>query len=165
MTTLKPNLALLTGPLVALMLLGAPGVQDAEAQVAVGPQASWGSEADFGVGGRALINIPNVNLETVLSAELFFPDGDVDWLDFNANVFYHFHLPDTHSVVPYAGAGLNVARLSFNGSETEAGLNIGGGIRFPAGGMTPFIDARFVFSDADQFVISAGLLFGPTSFR
>jgi hypothetical protein len=159
----KRHLALLAAPLTALFLLTGPAAQQLDAQVALGPQGNWGSEADFGVGGRVLVNIPNVNLEFVGSADMFFPEGDVDWLDLNANLFYHIHLVDT-PVIPYLGGGLNVARLSNGVSTTEAGLNLGGGLRFPGASLTPFVEARAVISDADQFVLTAGILFGPTRF-
>lgn len=164
MDSMKRLLPLFVAPIAALLLLAGPTTQEAQAQAAFGGQGSWGSEADFGVGARALVNIPNVNLEFVGSAEVFFPDGDVDWFDFNANVFYHFHLPDAPSLMPYLGGGLNVARISNAASTTEAGLNLGGGIRFPGATVTPFIEGRGVISDLDQFVVTVGLLFGPTRF-
>jgi hypothetical protein len=151
--------------LAAFVLLGSP-TERAYAQTAFGVQGSWGSEADVGVGGRLLINIPNVNLEAVASADVFFPGGGVNWVDLNGNVFYHFHLPGSPSVMPYLGGGLNIALISANGSSTEAGLNLGGGVRFPRPGVTPFIEGRAVIaSDADQAVLTIGLLFGPTAFR
>lgn len=162
---LKRTFLLLAAPLTALVLLAGPSAGEATAQTAFGVQGNWGSEADFGVGGRVLANIPNVDLEGVGSVDLFFPGNEVNWLDVNANVFYHFHLDDSPSVVPYAGGGLNIARISVgDASTTETGLNIGGGVRFPSPGVTPFLEARAVVSDADQFVITGGVLFGPTSF-
>jgi hypothetical protein len=158
--------SLLLFPTILLLMHLGPQASEAEAQVALGGQGSWGSEADFGVGGRALVNVPGWNLEGVGSVDFFFPDGDVDWIDINANLFYHFHLPDSPSVIPYVGGGLNLARLSVgDASTTEAGLNLGGGIRFPGPTVTPFLELRGVVSDADQFVITGGILFGPTRFR
>lgn len=148
-----------------LVILLAIPAQPLHGQAAFGVQGNWGSEADFGVGGRLLVNIPNVNLEAVLSADVFFPDADVDWLEFNGNIFYHFHAPGAANVLPYVGGGLNVTRLSANGSTTETGLNLAGGVRFPRAGVTPFLEARGVISDADQLVLTFGLLFGQTSFR
>lgn len=151
-----------TGVVLGLLVFPA---QQLHGQAAFGLQGNWGSEADFGVGGRVLLNIPNVNLEAVLSADVFFPDADVDWLEFNGNIFYHFHAPGAANVLPYAGGGLNITRISGNGSTTETGLNLAGGVRFPRPGITPFLEARAVISDADQIVLTFGLLFGPTSFR
>jgi hypothetical protein len=159
----KTTLVSVAGFALALFLVGTPA-QPLHGQAAFGVQGNYGTEADLGVGGRLLMNIPNTNLEAVVSADVFFPDG-VDWLEFNGNIFYHFHMPDAPSVLPYLGGGLNLARISGNGSTTEAGLNLGGGIRFPRPGVTPFIEGRAVISDADQFVITFGLLFGPTAFR
>jgi len=139
--------------------------QPLQAQTAFGVQGNWGSEADFGVGARLLANIPNVNLEAVVSADIFFPDNDFDWLEFNGNLFYHFHAPGAANVLPYLGGGLNVTRISNGGSTTETGLNLGGGVRFPRPGITPFLEARAVLSDADQLVLTFGVLFGPTAFR
>jgi hypothetical protein len=150
--------------LLALLLLAGPAAPEANAQTVFGLQGNYGSEADLGIGARALLNIPDVNLEAVGSFDVFFPDGDVDWFDFNANLFYHFHLPD-HPILPYLGGGLNVARLSNDASHTEAGLNLGGGVRFPRPGLTPFLEVRTVISDLDQVVITGGILFGTARFH
>lgn len=165
MTKVKSIVSILTCVSASMLMLSGPVTQGAAGQMALGPQGSWGNESDLGVGGRVLLNISDTNLETVGSVDVFFPDGDVDWLDINANIFYHFHLADSPSVVPYAGGGLNLARLSNGGSNTEAGLNLGGGLRFPGASVTPFVELRAVVSDADQLVITGGFLFGPTQFR
>jgi hypothetical protein len=166
MRTHRTSIASCLAPLTALLLWVAIPAEEAQAQVAFGPQVNWGSEADFGIGGRLLTNLGGSNFELAGSVDAFFPSGDVDWLEFNANLFYHFHLPDSHSVLPYAGGGLNIVNLSAGGdSNTETGLNLGGGLRFPRAGATPFIEARGVISDVDQFVVTGGFLFGPTSFR
>ena len=136
------------------------GAAPAAAQVYGGAQALWGSDSDFGVGGTLLANIENANLEFAGSFNLFFPDGDDDFWETNANVFYHFHLSGTPSVLPYLGGGLNISRLSNGSADTEAGLNLGGGIRFPMAGVSPFIEARAVISDHDQAVLAFGLIFG-----
>ncbi|MEX2527929.1 MAG: hypothetical protein WEA09_09870 [Gemmatimonadota bacterium] len=151
--------------LATLLLLLGPSVQDANAQVALGVQGNWGSEADLGVGARLLTNLGGSNFETVASVDRFFPDNNLNWWDFNANLFYHFHLANTHTVLPYLGGGLNVARLSSgNSANNEAGLNLAGGIRFP-GSISPFVEVRAVVSGAEQIVITGGLLFGRTGFH
>ncbi len=128
-------------------------------QVYVGAQGSWGSETDFGVGGRVLGNIEDANLEAVGSFDVYFPDGGSFWT-VNANLFYHFHLEENPSVLPYLGGGLNIATVSNGDSQTEAGLNLGGGIRFPLDNVSPFIEAKTVLSDVDQSVLSFGVIFG-----
>jgi len=147
---------------LGLAFAGMPG--KVEAQVALGIQGNWASEAELGVGARVLANVGGSNFEVVGSGDVFFPDSDIDWLDINANLFYHFHLPDSPSVMPYVGGGVNFARISGNGSTTETGMNLGGGIRFPSQ-VTPFIEFRAVIGGAEQFVVTGGLLWGPTRFR
>ncbi len=150
------------GIAAAALLLQPPA---ADAQVYGGVQANWGSEFDFGVGGRVLGNVESANLELVGDFNLFFPDGDVDFWEANGNVFYHFHLPESPQVLPYVGGGLNVSRVSTNGADnTEAGLNLGGGIRFPLENVSPFIEGRAVISDHDQAVLTIGLIFGHAHF-
>lgn len=136
----------------------------ASAQVYGGVQGVWGSDFDAGVGGRVLGNVEDANLELVGSFNLFFPDGNVDFWDANANVFYHFHLPESPRVLPYLGGGLNVSRISNGGESTEAGLNLGGGIRFPLENVSPFVEGRAVLGDHDQAVLTIGLMFGHAHF-
>ncbi|MDX1396194.1 MAG: hypothetical protein R3195_17570 [Gemmatimonadota bacterium] len=140
------------------LLMG--GAAPAAAQVYGGTQLLWGSDTDLGIGGTLLANIENANLEFAGSFNLFFPDGDEDFWEANANMFYHFHLSDTRSVLPYLGGGLNLSHLSNGSDNTEAGLNLGGGVRFPMAGVSPFIEARAVISDHDQAVLAFGLIFG-----
>lgn len=136
------------------------GAGSADAQVYVGPQVSLASETDLGVGGRLLANIEDANLEFVGSADLYFPDGPTDYWELNGNLFYHFHLPETPSVLPYLGGGLNVANISNGATDTETGLNLGGGLRFPLDDVSPYVEARTVVGDADQSVLTIGLLLG-----
>lgn len=68
------------------------------------------------------------------------------------------------SLRPYLGAGLSFARISFDGpaggSNTEAGLALLGGLRFPMGNLSGFTEARITVHDADQLTLAFGLLFG-----
>lgn len=146
---------------VAAGLLLAGG-QTADAQVYVGPQVNLATDTDFGVGGRVLANIEQANLEFVGSADLYFPDGPTDYWEANGNLFYHFHLPENPSVLPYLGGGLNLATFSNGDTRTEAGLNLGGGVRFPLEDISPYVEGRGVVGNdaSEQFVFTFGILFG-----
>lgn len=161
--------ALSTGALVALV-----GAADLQGQVAFGAQANWGSEADFGVGGRILLDLGEAvpGLGFAGDFNYFFPDdaddADFDWWEINGNGHYAFQIEDA-SVAPYLLGGLNITRIDFDeevpgfdfsASTTEVGLNLGGGIKFPGGSITPFVEGRAVISDADQVVVTGGILFG-----
>lgn len=142
---------------VGALLLAPPA---SEAQLHVGGQGSWGSETDLGVGARLLANVESANLEIVGSGNLFFPDGNIDYWEVNGNLFYHFHLEENPRVLPYVGGGLNISRVSNGFDNTEAGLNLGGGVRFPLENVSPFAELRTVLSDQDQTVFTIGLIFG-----
>ena len=170
MRSLGPkSTALLVAGLLAFsgLIVPAPTAVQAQ-QLTAGVNGSWSSEVDLGLGGRLNWNIPDVDLEGVASVDVYAPDpGDFgDFWEINANLFYHFHLPDTRSVLPYAGGGLNIAKVDVGPrDDTELGLNLGGGIKFPTENLTPFVEGRGVLSDFDHFVLSFGVLFGNTGYR
>lgn len=143
---------------VLTLVLVLPGTADA--QFYVGPQLNVATETDVGVGARVLANVERMNLELVGSLDLYFPDGPTDFWELNANTFYHFHLPENPAVLPYLGGGLNVANISNGGDQTEVGVNLGGGVRFPFDNISPFIEGRTVISDLDQAVFTFGFLLG-----
>ena len=64
-------------------------------------------------------------------------------------------------MLPFALAGLNIARASAGDfSNTEIGLNVGGGIKFEAGAFQPLVGVRLELEGGDGFVI-----FGAVPFR
>jgi opacity protein-like surface antigen len=139
-------------------------------QVRFGAQASFGDDTDFGIGAR-LEYVPralfrNAPVLSAASFDWFFPDApagvDVQYWEINYNVYYLF---TADALRPYAGGGLNIAHASgsvagFGASDTQVGLNLGGGLRFrTAGRLTPFIEARVELSGGEQFVLTGGLVF------
>lgn len=143
--------------------------QEREGGVVFGAQGLWGSDTDFGLGGRVLGNIETLNLEAAGEFNLFFPDA-ADYWEINGFLFYHFHLPDTESVLPYFGGGIGIQTfepdVDGGDSETDFGVNAAAGIRFPTTtSVTPYVEGRAQISDIDQFVFTAGLLFGRAGFR
>lgn len=134
--------------------------REARAQVYLGPQVNLATDTDLGVGGRLLANIEDANLEFASSFDVFFPEGPADYWELNGNLFYHFHLPENPSVLPYLGGGLNVATFSNGDSNTETGLNLGGGARFPLENVSPYVEGRAVVGGVEQFVFTFGILLG-----
>jgi hypothetical protein len=145
---------------VALVgILAAPSV--VQAQVQVGPVAAFHDDVDFGIGGFVGIPVPslNPNLAIVPNFLIYFPDG-FDALEVNGDVVYSFAVSAESPVIPWAMAGLNFFRVSGGGfSNTDVGLNLGGGVDFRAGSMTPFAGAKFELHDGNGFVIFGGLGF------
>jgi hypothetical protein len=147
-----------------------------EAQVRFGAEGSYASDYDFGVGGRVELPIATGSeglLSTLFGVGSFvyyFPDCDsglaeVDCSLWELNAGGAVALPIAETVQPYAGAGVNVARVSVevgdvSTSSTETGVNLFGGVRLPMGNLTPFGEARIVLGGSEQFVLTIGALFG-----
>jgi hypothetical protein len=151
---------------VALVgMLGAPAI--VSAQATVGPLAAFHDDFDFGIGGFASIPVPSLdpNLSIVPSFVYFFPGDPLGFFEINGDVMYQFEVSDETPVLPFAFAGLNVARYSVDidglgsGSNTEIGLNLGGGIKFRAESLEPFAGAKFEIQDGSGFVIFGGVGF------
>lgn len=169
------KLVVLGGCLVFLL-----GAGDLAGQFRFGPQASYGTDSEIGVGGRAILGFPAIpGFGTIASFDYFFPnvpeggDESFDYWELNANLFYAFPVSDA-SVEPYFGAGLNLARALIseptNGdddSQTEVAFNLLAGIEFPMTGLSPFVEVRvelggdesFPVRGENQVVITGGLLF------
>lgn len=152
----------LFGGLALLLMVPATS----QAQVSFGPQVSYASEIEeIAVGARLQAGLPTLlsGLQLIGSADYYFEDcGDIDCstLDFNANVALPI-LPLPMMQV-YAGGGLNIIRVSVEDfSESETGINVLAGVKFPGTTIRPFAEARYTFGDFDRFTITGGLLFGP----
>jgi len=180
-----------TRAVMAAVIVGALGAATLEAQdVKIGAQVSLAQDTDFGIGPRIEIGLGQVvtGLAVVGSFDYFFPDSfeltipgqdapftaEVDYWEINANLIYGFTVADAPGVEPYFGAGLNFSRISGNftgpgteeeASETDAGINLVGGAKFPLTGITPFVEARLELKGddplgvEDQFVLTGGILF------
>ncbi|HSH45277.1 MAG TPA: hypothetical protein VK966_05450 [Longimicrobiales bacterium] len=165
--------AMMTG---LLLLAAAP----ASAQVGFGPQVSWADDMDLGVGARFTFPLTQVaspeedsplsDMLIIGSFDWFFPnddtaDVDVSYLEINANLAYPLELEELD---PYVGAGVNVARFSLSSdvagvpdtSDTEIGVNLLAGLNFFLGSFDAFTEARLELGGGEQFVLTAGLLFG-----
>jgi len=140
-------------------------------QVSLGPELSFGGDTDLGVGGRVVANVESLNhWDFVGTFDVWFPDdgpnNDISAWEANGNLAYNFLIQDT-SIFPYAGAGLNIFHVSVDNNEspgngfddTDLGLNLFGGIKFPASSVTPFVEVRAVLEGADQVAVTGGILF------
>jgi len=145
-------------------------------QYQVGPYLAFHDNADLGIGAFMGIPLPAIHedLSFVGNFGFFFPgdgnhdDVDHDYWEANADALFRFPLPDL-SFTPWVIAGLNIAHFSDDHrrgesgndsySDTEIGLNLGGGITFGDGPMSPFVGAKFELDGGDGAVIFGGLSF------
>jgi hypothetical protein len=145
-------------------LVVAPGL--ASAQVSLGPVLAYHDDFDFGIGAAIGLPIEQIHPQVDFLGDFvfFFPEADgLDYFEINGNLTYDFLVEDA-SVTPFALGGLSIARASVDtpfggGDETEFGLNLGGGIKFNAGTLTPAVGAKFEISGGEGFVIFGVLPF------
>lgn len=140
--------------------------------VTFGVQADFGTDTDFGIGGRVVFGLrslfPRAPLDGQVGFDYFFPDEppgvDLTYWEINGNVAYR--IPNvTGSVAPYVGGGLNIAHTSVDRplsrtSDTDVGLNLLGGTTFGTrGAVRPFAEMRVTVGGGDQLVITGGVRF------
>lgn len=119
---------------------------------------------DIGIGGNARVAIPDVPVDGDVAFTYFFADDPTSvWtLDFNA--LYPFPLEE-QTFLPYAGGGIALTNTSVevagqSASDTDAALNLVGGVEFDAGAVSPFLEVNVgVGGDVDRFGLSGGFLF------
>jgi len=165
------KLAIILG-IVGLVATGANPSQ----AVDVGGVVAWHDDFDLGIGARGVFPVDAISERVSGSGEFlfFFPDdggGSVDltYWEINGNLMYDFPMPSS-SLNPYAGAGLNVARVSISldlpdnpfisddsVGETEIGLNVFGGASLENNSsFTPFAEGRIELGGGEGFVLSLG---------
>lgn len=156
----------LTGlALVVAIAVLAP--HSAAAQTRFGMQVSVADDMDVGLGMRLRSDgrwmFPRSPVSTIVSFDVFFPGGDVTYFELNGNMVYNFN-PRASAVRPYVGSGLHIARIDrgdFPGSsDSELGLNVVGGLAFPAAGRAvPFVEVKLGIGGGEQLMLSGGFHF------
>lgn len=173
--------------LAASTLAAAPQVLSAQAKTSISiagglsaPVSSLGDLTDMGYNVAAGINLTPALSPIGLRFEGGYNgfnvsggDGDVRIISVTANAVFNLtKLPDS----PYLIGGLGYYNQQFTTgsnsfevqtSRSAAGVNIGGGLRFPLGGLSTFFEARYhvMFADANggassQFIpITFGIAF------
>ena len=161
---MKRWLALLAG---ATFLFVAIPADEAEAQVAFGPQLILFDLDELGIGARVDIGLGDTfGIEEGVFQNLFAslrgsylvdsPDGLTELVfDFNAAVPFDADMAFT----PYAGAGINHYRVSNGGSISFSGLNLLGGLEFDIG-IPAFLELQYSTTSVGYLSLSAGVLFG-----
>jgi hypothetical protein len=165
----------LSAVLLGSALLLAPSARlDAQVALSVSgglaaPVGDLGDYADLGYNVAAGLNFGGTRLPIGLRFEgalngfgLKDSDDDVRILDATANAVVNF---SQKADSPYliGGLGLYNSKFSSDDSENAIGVNIGGGLRFPLGGLSTFFEARYhaMLGDRDR---GANLQFIPITF-
>jgi opacity protein-like surface antigen len=173
------RLCSLAALLLALGLLG-PTTADAQTNVQLGPRLGI-PVGDVSDAGGDLFLGADARIETQALPVVINPSFDFYFMDdlraggrsvgqslftIDVNALYEFGV-DNQAFTPYAGGGLGITRYSIdadfrnsNTSDTDVGLNIVGGARFPLGSVQPFAQLNAAFGgDWDRLGITGGVLF------
>jgi hypothetical protein len=150
----------------------------ASAQLWFGGGLVYGAEIEnLGIqaNGHLVVNEEN-KLRIGADVTFFFPEKataagiEVKTNLFAINVNGHYMLVNAELLVLYAIGGLNLSFVTFdvdgpaselvflnNGSETELGLNIGGGVEYEVPFGRIFGELKYVLGGFDQLEIAAGV--------
>ncbi|MFI5371087.1 MAG: hypothetical protein ACHQ52_05970 [Candidatus Eisenbacteria bacterium] len=112
------------------------------------------------LGVHAEVTTRNAHLQMVPNMRYWSVDGISDVAP-NFDVAYHFQ-PDRH-MTPYLGGGLGVNFVHndrLDRSDTDLGINMIGGLRFPGDRNHYFLEGRFTASDVSQVSVQTGITFG-----
>jgi hypothetical protein len=137
-----------------------------QAQMTAGPALGYHTDAEsIGVGGFLSIPVPQLSpgFAIVPNFIWWFPDAG-SLFEVNGDVAYNFPVAADSPVAPFAFAGLNIMRASVDignqtFSNTDVGLNLGGGVQFNAGSLAPIAGAKFEIQDGTGFVIFGAIGF------
>lgn len=119
-------------------------------------------EPDAGDGGVALgahVEMESAGSHWHLQPNVFYWNGDpLSGFDGNLDALYHFGSQSQPS--PYLGGGFGFSMVEADGgdSETNPAANLIGGVMFPAGRNSMFIEGRYKISEVNQ----SSVLFGFT---
>ncbi len=143
----------------AALFLAASDMQ-AQDKTQFGVGLAYGSDSDVGFDVRILLPVGSIrNFAITPSLDYFLVDNGT-FFTLDGNINYTF-LPFSRGGGIYGLGGLDLAISKPKGfnSQTELGINLGGGIRGDAGPVTLFGELKFVLGDFDQVVLSGGLYF------
>jgi len=145
-----------------------------QAQMKAGAGLAFGTEAEsLGLTANFYSAFPSVENLSVGGDFIYFLSKEVDpfrnrkWFELNFNGQYEFY--SEQMINAYALGGLNIARQKFvysgigsspyfDNSKTRVGLNIGIGGEYTFNeSLLAFAEFKFVLSDFDQAVLSAGV--------
>ncbi|MDH3208243.1 MAG: hypothetical protein OEO79_16705 [Gemmatimonadota bacterium] len=152
----------LLGTVALVGMLMAPSA--VSAQTTIGGVLGYHDDFDaLGIGAYAAFALPQLheNISINPSFMYYFPDGFDAW-EVNGDLVYAFPVSADSPITPFALAGINIMRVSFDAgvfgsaSSTDVGLNLGGGVTFPMEGFTPFAGAKFEIQDGTGFLIFGG---------
>ena len=136
------------------LTVGGAGVLEAQRRAHFGARAGYDLDVDeFAMGAQVTVPVTR-RLDFYPSVDRYFIDPGSLW-SMNADVKVK---PTPRADWLYLGGGLNVMRRSVGPTDdTDAGFNMLLGVETQRGWIHPFADGRLTLSDANRFMVAAGL--------
>lgn len=160
-----------------LLAVALPMEAQAQTEIKVGPRLGvplgdisdmegnffFGADARIDSEGLPVVINPSIDYYLMDDRSTGFGDSVGQTLiTVDGNVLYEFDIEDS-SFIPFAGGGIAITRWSIDNEnisgDTDVGLNLVGGARFPLDSFEPFVQANFGLGDLDRFGLAGGLLF------
>ena len=149
--------AKLIAVLAVSVMLGASSVAHAQERSHLGPQLGYNFDAEAVVIGAQFSAPIGTHLEFYPSFNYFLVDVGTLWA---LNADLKFRVPAEGIDWLYFGGGVNLTGFSFSGSSnTEAGLNLLGGIESRRGNVHPFGEFRLTVGDGSSAQLVGGINF------
>lgn len=164
-----------------LVVSSSVATTEAQAQTRFGPEIVFANDLELGIGFRIMTDIDAFSDDEDSILQQLRGTGDfVYYLDpfsgcdncsaFEANANGSIPI-DLGEADVYAGAGLNITRISFDtgvdlpgfafdASSTRFGLNVLGGLNFDLGSFGAFAEAGLTLGGGEQFSIKSGIMLG-----
>lgn len=113
--------------------------------------ASGSVHAEFEQSGSHVHLLPNIGFWSV---------DRVSDVNPNLDLYYHFQPEGRMSPYLGGGVGLNVVHRSrIDQTNTDLGMNLVGGLRFPGASNHVFLEGRYTASDVSQVSLLTGITF------
>lgn len=157
-------------PVVFCLLALALSPAALHAQFSLGFQGGWSTRTDWGIGGRATMDLSPKGTPVAIygTYDYFWPGGTTlvegEYWEFNLNLAFvqGIYRPEAQS---YLAVGLNVANIRDTRradgevlvDETKYGVNLVGGSKYKLGRIAPFFEVRYTIKGSRQFYLTAGL--------
>lgn len=149
--------------LLVLLLGVGSAVDDATAQprVDMGPRVGFdmANVEELLIGADVRIAHSELAIEFQSALDVYLP-ANGSFTTLSANVLYPIPVEDGSRLHPYAGGGLGISFYDTGGTnQSDAGLNLVGGARFPtSGALTPFVQTQITLGTVDLIALSGGVL-------
>lgn len=151
--------------MAACMMLMSVAAFAQQGETAVGVNLNYGMHSDyknFGLGAKVQYEfIDNVRAEAAFN--YFFKKDNLSQWEVDLNVHYLFPIGGV-KIYPLAGLSLLNSKVSYKGfssSDSDFGLNLGGGVEFPiAEKLKANAEVKYqIVNDFDRPVISVGVAY------